>query len=112
MSMQLCPCEAQTLVKFWDVGNGWQAITRFLKVFEIFNTVLPIANMVFHGYPIVTDTVLFNPLCTVRRARFGNTFPTTVAPFLNRLSLLGVTFGGLEKQLAGPKTYFGGQGAP
>ena len=54
----------------------------------------------------------FNPLRAVRRARFGNTFSTTLAPFLSRLSLLGVTFGGLEMQLSGPKTDFGAQGAP
>ena len=52
------------------------------------------------------------PLRTVRWARFGTTFSTTLAPFLSRLSLLGVTFGGLEMQLAGPKTDFGAQGAP
>ena len=43
---------------------------------------------------------------------FGNSFSTTLAPFLSRLSLLGVTFGGLEMQLSGPKTHFGAQGAP
>ena len=85
--------------------------------------------------------ILFNPLRAVRRARFGNTFSNTLAllsgqmqlkpliiqsasrsppgqfstalvPFLSRLSLLGVTFGGLEMQLSGPKTDFGAQGAP
>ena len=45
-------------------------------------------------------------------ARFGIIVSTTVAPFLSQLSLLGVTFGGLEMQLAGPKTDFGAQGAP
>ena len=39
-------------------------------------------------------------------------FSTTLAPFLSRLSLLGVTLGGLEMQLSGPKTDFGAQGAP
>ena len=55
-----------------------------------------------------TPFVLFNPLRAVRQARFGNTFSTT----LGRLSLLGVTLGGLEMQLSGPKTDFGAQGAP
>ena len=55
---------------------------------------------------------LFNPLRAVRRARFGIIFSTTLAPFLSLLSLLGVTFGGLEMQLSGPKTDFGAQGAP
>ena len=50
---------------------------------------------------------LFNPLRAVRRARFGIIFSTTVAPFLSQVSLLGVTFGGLEMQLSGPKTDFG-----
>ena len=44
-------------------------------------------------------TRLFNPLRAVRRARFGDSFSTTLAPFLNRLSLLGVTLGGLEMSL-------------
>ena len=39
-------------------------------------------------------------------------FSTALVPFLSRLSLLGVTFGGLEMQLSGPKTDFGAQGAP
>ena len=56
--------------------------------------------------------VLFNPLRAVRRARFANSFYTALAPFLSRLSLLGVTLGGLEMQLSGPKTDFGAQGAP
>ena len=46
------------------------------------------------------------------QASFGNTFSPTLAPFLSRLSLLGVTFGGLEMQLSGPKTDFGAQGVP
>ena len=54
----------------------------------------------------------FNPLRAVRRARFGTSFSTTLVPFLSRLSLLGVTFGGLEMQLSAPKTDFGAQGAP
>ena len=54
----------------------------------------------------------FNPLRAVRRARFGTSFSATLAPFLSRLSLLGVTLGGLEMQLSGPKTDFGAQGAP
>ena len=37
---------------------------------------------------------------------------TALVAFLSRLSLLGVTFGGLEMQLSGPKTDFGAQGAP
>ena len=56
--------------------------------------------------------VKFNPLRAVRRARFGDSVSTTLAPLLSRLLLLGVTFGGLEMQLSGPKTDFGAQGAP
>ena len=41
-----------------------------------------------------------------------NTFLPLWLTFLSRLSLLGVTFGGLEMQLSGPKTDFGAQGAP
>ena len=37
---------------------------------------------------------------------------TALVHFLSRLALLGVTFGGLEMQLSGPKTDFGAQGAP
>ena len=49
---------------------------------------------------------------SIRFAQSAGPVSTALVRFLSRLSLLGVTFGGLEKQLSGPKTDFGAQGAP
>ena len=60
--------------------------------------------------PPLTGGGGLNSLRAVRRARFGNSFSTILAPFLSRLLFLGITFGGLEMQLSGTKTDFGAQG--